>query len=1525
MLLALNETISKEESPLSGRDSIRGCIILMGLIPLCCGTSLWTIISLASKVGWGWTLGGLTLVIGFIGVRFSRTHLDKSLLQLKALSHLNMAEKLLSHPLNATDDDLEQAIYHAKQAQIFYTRQTLPYRWAQIQMVLGKAYVLRIKGERADNIEQAIFHGNQALQVYTRQAFPYDWAIMQNSLGTAYVSRIKGKRADNIELAISHFELALQVTRRHAFSDDWPRTHSNIEFLVSYIKLTLQGTTTRRGFPHDWAKTQLNLAAAYVLRIRGERADNIERAIEHCKQALQVCTREAFPAEWAMTMNNLAGAYLYRIRGERADNLEEAIKHARQALTVYTRQAFPQMWATTVNNLAGAYLYRIWGTKADNLEEAIRNYRQTLTVYTRQTFPPEWARTMNNLAGAYLYRIRGARADNLEEAIKHATQALTVYTRQTFPAEWAGSTNNLAAAYLGRIRGERADNLEEAIKHATEALTVYTHQAFPEKWAETMNNLALAYSDRIRGVRADNLEEAISHYTQALTVYTRQAFPAEWALTMNSLAAAYENRIRGVRADNLEEAIKHATQALTVRTPQAFPEKWALTMNNLANAYQKRIRGAKADNLEEAIRNYRQALTVVTHEAFPAKWAMVMNNLANAYQDRIRGTRADNLEEAISHYTQALTVRTGQAFPADWATTMNNLGKAYHNRIRGEKADNLEEAISHYTQALTVRTRQAFPPEWAESMNNLANAYGMRIRGVRADNLEEAIRNYRQALTVYTRQAFPTEWARSMNNLAIVYFYRIRGERADNIEMAISYCRQALLEYTPLIWPLRCRDVANRLGRLLYDEGRFAEAREAFVTAHEAVEVLRGEGQREGTRRKLAEEYAGLYARLVFCCLHEGDEEVAFEYAAASKGRAFVDLLASQQINLTNLPDELQKKVDKANNLKSQQDAVLAFLTGESPSLLEDTLSSDERQALQKQLQEELQRLRGEENELWEDIRFEYPDYFATQAAPSFTLAEAQALASGLDATLVEFYRHAEGWVAFVIRPDEASLVVVPLSVTNEELNKWFVEYYNGLEKRANRNMRRLEYFYQALIIPLQAHLPTADTKLPARLVLAPFSGLHLLPLAALRVKIKRGEYRYLGEEYVVSVVPNLALLKRMVEKRRYTRERLCAVAYPGASAWKNHPDKELRSKYLNHVLPEVKAIANGFPKSKTLLEANATPQAAINHGPSYDVVHYSCHGTFTRSDVDHSGLLLAGGWLRLRDIFNELRLPDAALAVLSACVTGRAELRGGDELAGLVQAFMYAGAPSVIASLWAVNDAATRYLFERFYLYYTKGVAAAEALRVAQQEMRERGYTHAYFWAAFQPLGAVYDTIQGSASLPTLQVTPVEQMVPLYVPPSKRSKRRGDNRMSIPQPDEILDDARMLVDNMAEDAEIIRDELLTPAEQAAFQGTLRKLAAQAIPVSSDSELLALALAIVSEVEAVPALCDEFVGDAESDVRALSLEAFEKSGKSLTKSDEERVSITNELRTKIEAIALALLPPADEDEQNRSDQQEQNS
>jgi CHAT domain-containing protein/tetratricopeptide (TPR) repeat protein len=144
-----------------------------------------------------------------------------------------------------------------------------------------------------------------------------------------------------------------------------------------------------------------------------------------------------------MTQNNLANAYSDRIKGDRADNLERAIGYYQAALEVYTRQAFPQDWAMTQNNLAVAYRNRIKGDRADNLERAIGYYQAALAVRTREAFPEQWAGTQNNLAAAYSDRIKGDRADNLERAIGYFQAALEVYTPATFPLDCLQTGRNL--------------------------------------------------------------------------------------------------------------------------------------------------------------------------------------------------------------------------------------------------------------------------------------------------------------------------------------------------------------------------------------------------------------------------------------------------------------------------------------------------------------------------------------------------------------------------------------------------------------------------------------------------------------------------------------------------------------------------------------------------------------------------------------------------------------------------------------------------------------------------------------------------------------------------------------------------------------------------------------------------------------------------------------------------------------------------------------------------------------------------
>ncbi len=238
-----------------------------------------------------------------------------------------------------------------------------------------------------------------------------------------------------------------------------------------------------------------------------------------------------------------------RIRGERADNLEQAIAHYEQALDGLYPRGLPGRLGDDPEQ-PGERLWRAHPRRAGGQpgagDRALRR-RRSRSIPARPS-RQDWARTQNNLANAYRDRIRGERADNLEQAIAHYDAALTVYTREAFPEHWAMTQNNLANAYRERIRGERADNLEQAIEHSSGAHGLYPRGLpgglgdDPEQPGDRLLRTASAASGRT------TWSGRSSTTAQALTVYTREAFPAEYRRTQRNLGALHFGREDWARA-----------------------------------------------------------------------------------------------------------------------------------------------------------------------------------------------------------------------------------------------------------------------------------------------------------------------------------------------------------------------------------------------------------------------------------------------------------------------------------------------------------------------------------------------------------------------------------------------------------------------------------------------------------------------------------------------------------------------------------------------------------------------------------------------------------------------------------------------------------------------------------------------------------------------------------------------------------------------------------------------------------------
>ena len=218
-------------------------------------------------------------------------------------------------------------------------------------------------------------------------------------------------------------------------------------------------------------------------------------------------TFDAFPQYWAMTQNNLAIAYRNRIRGEKADNLERAITAYEKALKVLTFDAFPQDWAATQNNLAAAYSDRIRGNKAENLEKAIDAYKEALNVRTFDAFPQEWAMTQNNLAAAYSNRIRGDKAENIKQAVMCYQNALQGY-------ETAGDFLNAAemGLTLGKIKVDRGE-WYQGLAYLEKSLKIYRQFDDLKSRADTIYQIA--HTHHLIG----NHEKASIYYRDALRFY----------------------------------------------------------------------------------------------------------------------------------------------------------------------------------------------------------------------------------------------------------------------------------------------------------------------------------------------------------------------------------------------------------------------------------------------------------------------------------------------------------------------------------------------------------------------------------------------------------------------------------------------------------------------------------------------------------------------------------------------------------------------------------------------------------------------------------------------------------------------------------------------------------------------------------------------------------------------------------------------------------------------------------------------
>lgn len=475
--------------------------------------------------------------------------------------------------------------------------------------------------------------------------------------------------------------------------------------------------------------------------------------------------------------------------------------------------------------------------------------------------------------------------------------------------------------------------------------------------------------------------------------------------------------------------------------------------------------------------------------------------------------------------------------------------------------------------------------------------------------------------------------------------------------------------------------------QVLAADGQRAEATRLLQQAADAIERVRTTITFEAGKIGFAANKQAVYAALVAALADSGDWEGAFETGERAKARALVDLLA-QSRDLPPPPTADDKvralfasaQTSEANvGLPAGEEAVRGIqLVAESRASL--MLAAPEAASL-----------------------------LSVQRVPLETIRSRIAQ----DETLIEYYSAGDDLYAFVV----SNARVTGLKLSAKGLEEEVRAFRDCIARRDSSTRSRAQALYTRLLQPLMNDVH-GD-----KLTISPHGSLHYLPFGALQ----KGE-EYLIDRFSLRITPSASALVYL---------RTDHPTKPGKLLALGNPDLGEARYDLPNAQIEAQNVAGMFPDSRALVRAQASKSAVKELGGSFSMLHFATHGRFDADAPLSSGVYLSkgaesDGVLTVSDLYS-LRW-DADLVTLSACETALGKVANGDDVIGLTRGFLYAGARSIVASLWQVDDAATEKLMVSFYRNLD-GHSKRDALRLAQIETR-RDYPQPVFWAAFQITG---------------------------------------------------------------------------------------------------------------------------------------------------------------------------------------------
>jgi CHAT domain-containing protein len=876
-----------------------------------------------------------------------------------------------------------------------------------------------------------------------------------------------------------------------------------------------------------------------------------------------------------------------------------------------------------------------------------------------------------------------------------------------------------------------------------------------------------------RGIGLGEYERAITLYDEASEIHETHGYPAEaaWSLLGKVSVLSHLGRY--------EEALEIGNRISPILEAQGWQRSLAILTMNLGNVYSRRGEDFKSLAMyDRAAELYRKLEKEQTTD-----WALIQINRAYVLRNlgrfdasidaskKARDTLLQLDEKVEAAHAQQYMARTyfvlGRFNEA--LELLDHVREVFLSDGRKRDAMMVELAISDCLLELrrfpdVLEKCQQVRDLFAELGSHQVEALALINEGVAYAQLrryEDALSSLFEARKIFAELGSPvraasTDLERSavllcqgryleslqitQGCIAIFKAHSLPMEAAQALVVA-ARAALALKEYPQVSEfvseALQLGEEVNiptvryqshsLLGALTAAQGDVETARMEYELAIQEVEQLRGRLMVE-FRVSFLEGKESLYEEMVRLCIDQDRPLLGLEYAERAKSRALLDLLA-YRLDLTIQARDPRDEplVEELALLRAERDHHYGRWESDSEGTEKNERGWASSQSLRQKTQQEVLVLEKKITELWHRLLVRNADYARDAALWAVRTESAQPYLDQ-DMVLVEYYVVRGKLVVFLVTTRNVQAVRLDSDMSQiQALMQRLRLNLHTVPKSPLRAMDALRANAQAILHQLYKFLfAPLDKRLAgySKLIIVPHDALHYLPFHALY----DGD-SYLIERYEISYLPNSSSL-------RYCREAPPAV---GQSIIFGHSN----GNRLPHAVEEALRITE-LLSGQVFLEEAASVAKLYQVIPDCHIIHFATHGDFRLDNPLFSGLALADGWLTTIDIFN-LRLK-ASLVTLSACQTGRNAMGGGDELMGLMRAFLSGGAASIALTLWAVEDRSTAQIMETFYRHLVDGSGKGASLRCAQMKLI-RGepelpgappgyYAHPYFWAPFFLVG---------------------------------------------------------------------------------------------------------------------------------------------------------------------------------------------